>query len=281
MTLLRSTRALLAAGVALTAGTGAGLWLLPGRTEDYWAWPIRAPLSAAFLGAGFAGAAVSLGLALARCRPPAARTVLAAAATLTALSLAVTVRHRDDLRFEDGASLPGLVAWTWLVVYVALPPLAVAALAAETRRGIAAPGRLPLLPGERALLAGAGALLAAGGAALLAEWDGALDAWPWPLAPLPGALVGAWLCSSAASLLWGALLEPDWDALDPSAAGAAVFGALLLGAVARLPDGLDGTAPGLAYIAAVAASLGLLGTLRLAAARRAEGGGPAAANLDP
>jgi len=51
------------AGVCLTVGTGVGLFVVPGRTEHYWAWTIKAPLSAAFFGAGYLGAAVALFLA--------------------------------------------------------------------------------------------------------------------------------------------------------------------------------------------------------------------------
>jgi hypothetical protein len=46
-------------GICLTIGTGIGLVALPDRTADYWAWTIKAPLSAAFFGAGYIGAAIS------------------------------------------------------------------------------------------------------------------------------------------------------------------------------------------------------------------------------
>lgn len=50
--LLPATRALLAAGIALTVGTGAALWPFPADMPSYWAWQIRGPLSAALFGAG-------------------------------------------------------------------------------------------------------------------------------------------------------------------------------------------------------------------------------------
>src|SRR6266511_666071 len=56
------TRAVYVAGVCLTAGTGVGLFAVPDRTEDYWAWTIKAPLTAAFFGAGYNVTALSLAL---------------------------------------------------------------------------------------------------------------------------------------------------------------------------------------------------------------------------
>jgi hypothetical protein len=61
--LLGYTRAVFIAGVCLTVGTGVGLYALPDRTADYWAWTIKSPLTAAFFGAGYLSAAFALGFA--------------------------------------------------------------------------------------------------------------------------------------------------------------------------------------------------------------------------
>ena len=114
------------AGVCLTAGTGIGLYAVPDRTADYWAWTIKAPLSAAFFGAGYIGAALSLALAARAREWERARVVAVAALTLTSLALVATLRHLDTFAFGDGG-LPEAVAWTWLAVYVALPPLVLTA----------------------------------------------------------------------------------------------------------------------------------------------------------
>src|ERR1700678_633089 len=57
-------RAVFLLGACLTTGTGIGLFAVPGRTAEYWAWTIKAPLSAAFFGAGYIGAAIALWAAL-------------------------------------------------------------------------------------------------------------------------------------------------------------------------------------------------------------------------
>jgi hypothetical protein len=265
----RLTRTVLAAGTALTVGTGVGLWLLARDTSDYWAWTIAAPLSAAFLGAGFAGAAVSLALALRTRRGASARPVLVSALTFTTLSLAVSVRHLDELRLGEGPALPRAVAWIWLVVYAALPPLALATLVLELRGSMREVRALPLHAGELGALGALGGVLGGLGSVLVAEQQDALDLWPWPLSPLAGALVGAWLLASAVTLIWVSLYERDWGRARPSAAGAAVFGVLLLGAAARFHGDFDSGAGAAAYACAVTAALLVLGAVAASAEHRA------------
>jgi hypothetical protein len=257
------TRAVLATGVTLTLGTGIGLWLLPDRTPDYWAWTIKAPLSAALLGAGYTGAATSVGLGLRSGSWPRARGSAVTALSFTILALAVTLRHRDEFTFSTAAdALPRLVGWVWLVVYVALPPLVVAAFAVQARAAVADGPRVrPLSRAATAAFVAIGALLGALGVPLLVEWDAALEAWPWPLAPLAGALVGAWLLTASAGLLWVALRERDWARATPSAAGGCVFWALLLLAAIRLRDGFEGTLGTVVYLTATAAMLVVVATL--------------------
>jgi hypothetical protein len=265
----RLTRTVLAVGTALTAGTGVGLWLLARETADYWAWTIGAPPSAAFLGAGFAGAAVSLVLALRSRRGACARPVLVSAVTFTTLALAITLRHVHELKLGEGAALPRSVAWVWLVVYVALPPFALASLALELRGGEREPRALPLLAGERIALGALGGALGVLALPLVAEQQDTLDVWPWPLSPLAGALVGAWLLSAATALTWVSLYERDWERARPSAAGAAAFGVLLLAATARFHADFDSAAGATAYVCAVTAALLVLGAVAASAEHRA------------
>lgn len=251
------TRGVLATGVALTLGTGLGLWLVPGETAAYWAWEIRAPLSAAFLGAGYLGAAVSLALALRSRRGTWARASLVSALVLTALALLATVRHADTFLLGRGDPLPRAVAWIWLVVYVALPPLAALALVVQEGRRPPPPRERPLARGELLALGLAGLALAVPGALLIAGWGRLVEVWPWPLTPLTAELVGAWLLASAAALAWIAFRERDWDRARASVAAGAVSSLLLAVAAARLHGGLGGTAATTAYLAYLAGLLGL------------------------
>jgi hypothetical protein len=263
------TRLVLGLGVGLTVGTGVGLWLLPRSTETFWAWVIKAPLSAAFLGAGYAGAAVSLFLALRSGRWALARSSLLSAFVLTTIALVATVRYRDTFLLGGGDALPRTIAWVWLVVYVALPPLVLLSFAAQQRAGGARePRTTPLAPASAAALALAGVAVGVPGILLLAGWDTLVDAWPWPLAPLPAVLVGGWLVTAAVTLLWLGVAERDWARARPSLAGAAVFGTLLLAAAVRLRSDVERGTASVIYVAGIAAFLLLLGAVSLAERRR-------------
>ena len=130
--LLGFTRAVFVAGVCLTIGTGVGLYVLPDRTADYWAWTIKSPLTAAFFGAGYLSAAVALGFAARAPSWERARIVAVAAFTLTTLALIATLLEWDTFAFGAGG-LTEAVAWIWFAVYVALPPAVLLAFVRQER----------------------------------------------------------------------------------------------------------------------------------------------------
>ena len=270
--LLPLTRALLVTGVVLTGATGVGLWLLPADTEDYWAWTIRATPSASFLGAGYVGASVSLVLARAEGRWRRARTSVVSALAFTSVALLTTIRHPEPFEWgAEAATLPRASAWTWLAVYVALPPVAALALVLQDRRAPADGRRAPLGRVTTIALVGAGAAIGVLGLLLVAEWRSLLSAWPWPLTPLTADLIGAWLVTASATLLWLALRERDAARARPAAVGGAVFALLALGAAGRSWGDLDGSAARVVYpVCLLAASVGLV-AFALVAHRAATG----------
>jgi hypothetical protein len=266
---LRFTRAVLVVGVCLTAGTGVGLYAFADRTADYWAWTIKAPLTAAFFGAGYIGAAVSLALAARTQEWQRARTVAVAALALTSLALFATVRHLGAFAFGNGG-LPEAIAWIWLAVYIALPPLVLAAFVLQERaEGIREHGGVaPALPATRLALGAAGTALGVLGVGLLAEWTPLTQRWPWPLPSLPAAVLGGWLCTYAAALLWFAVRERDWSRVRIGVAPAMFSFALDLVAVARFRDDFRPGAETAAYIACLAGLLVLLGVSSYVEERR-------------
>ena len=273
--LLPMTRAVFATGFALTAGTGAGLVAAPTRTADFWAWTIGAPLSAAFLGAMFAGAAVSLALGVRARFWRDARALALAAFLFTSLALAATAREPGPFAFADGG-VTGLVAWVWLAVYVALPPLVLVAFARQELRG----GRdeyepeLPALVATRVALGGAGALLAALGAGLFAPSESLAAWWPWPLPALPAMVVGGWVCAYGASFVWFAVREREWRRVRIGAVGVAVALVLNIGSALRFRDDFDGAGARAAYLVALVATLALLAGAAAAEERRLRRSGP-------
>jgi hypothetical protein len=266
---LRFTRSVYVLGVCLTLGTGVGLFAFPGRTPDYWAWTIKAPLTAAFFGAGYIGAAVSLALAARTREWERTRVVAVAALTLTSLTLWATLRDTGAFAFGDGG-LPAAVAWIWLAVYVALPPLLVAAFVLQERAASAraCERELPAHPATRALVGSAGAALAALGLALVAGWGWLTVRWPWPLPPLPAHVLGAWLCTFAAALLWFGLREREWSRVRIGIVPALITIGLDLVVAARLSDGFHGTARTAVYLVGLSVLFVLLGLAALVERRR-------------
>jgi hypothetical protein len=243
-------RTVFVAGVCLTLGTGVGLFAVPGRTEDYWAWTISAPLSAAFFGAGYLGAALALSLAARAREWRRARIVAVLAFTLTSLALLETLRNLGPFAFGDGG-LTEAVAWTWLTVYAALPPLVLVAFVRQERAGGAAEYgvELPALGATRLVLGAAGAGLGLIGIALVADWRWLAVRWPWPLPSLPATIVGAWFCTVAAGFLWFAVRERDWGRARLGIAPIAVPLVLDLVSAARLRHDFAGDAATAVYLA--------------------------------
>ena len=255
--LLGFTRAVFVAGVCLTIGTGVGLYVLPDRTADYWAWTIKSPLTAAFFGAGYLSAAVALGFAARAPSWERARIVAVAAFTLTTLALVATLLEWDTFAFGAGG-LTEAVAWIWFAVYVALPPAVLLAFVRQERlprRDLANPAALPA---SRLVRTVAGAGLGLVGIGLFADWSWLVARWPWPLPPLPARVVGAWLCTYAAVLLWFALRERSWVRGRLAVLSAAVALALDIGGAVRFSSDLDHDASTVVYLAAVSGLLVIL-----------------------
>jgi hypothetical protein len=247
----RVARAVFTGGVCLTIGTGIGLYAIPGRTADYWAWTVKAPLSAAFFGAGYVGAAGVLSLAASAREWRRARIVAVLAFTLTSLALLETLRFLSQFAFHAGG-LTEIVAWTWLAVYVALPPLVLAAFVVQERAGGAREYDVvsPPLAATRLVLGTAGAVVAARGVAL------------------PAAIVGAWFCTLASGLLWFAVRERDWSRGRFGIVPMAIPLVLDLAAAARLHQGFAGHAATAAYLVGVAVLLAAITGASLAEERR-------------
>jgi len=266
---LRFTRAVYVLGVCLTLGTGIGLFAFPARTADYWAWTIDAPLTAAFFGAAYSGAAVSLTLAA---RTPVwerTRVVAIAALTLTSLTLAATLRDTGPFAFHEGG-LRAAVAWIWLAVYVALPPLLVAAFVLQEGAGTTREDEpdAPAHAATRASIGSAGAVLGVVGVGLTVDWSWVVSHWPWALPPLPAHVLGAWLCTFAASFLWFGLREREWSRVRVGIAPVMVTTALAFGAAARFSDGFHGAAGTAAYLGGLSMLFLLLGVAALVERQR-------------
>jgi hypothetical protein len=251
------THAVFVAGVCLTTGTGLTLYLVPGRTADYWAWTIKAPLTAAFFGAGYLGAAVALTLAARSRAWEPVRVVAVAAFTLTSLALLATALDPGPFDFGAGG-LTEVVAWIWLAVYVALPPAVLVAFVVQERASSGGDDLPSALPATRVVCAAAGIALAVVGICLLADWGWLVERWPWPLPSLPARVTGAWLCTYASGLLWFGLREPSWKRVRLGVGAPVLALALDVGAAVRHSGDLAGGASTVIYLTATSGLLVVL-----------------------
>ena len=104
------------------------------------------------------------------------------------------------------------------------------------------PADLPAARATRLVFGGAGIALAGLGIGLLAEWSQLSERWPWPLPPLPAAVLGGWLCTFAAAFIWFAVREREWARVRIGIVPAIVSLALDLVAAVRFRDEFRGGA---------------------------------------
>jgi len=176
---------------------GIQLFILSEQTETYFAWTFAAPISAAFMGAGY-WSAMFHAYTGARAKAWAyVRTSLPAALTATGLLTITTFLHLDKFHFSSSSSplfLTRFVTWVWIVVYVVVPPiLAIAWIIQSRLPGAHIKGQNPLpawMRGGFALLA-AFALLC--GLGLFLAPQAMSTFWPWPVTPLAARAISSWL----------------------------------------------------------------------------------------
>ena len=254
----------------VTAGTRSLLWIAGGlvflagiqlfvfteRTETYFAWTIDVPLTAAFLGAGY-WASVAFEWLAARERVWAyGRIAIPSVFLFTTLTLVATLLHLD-LFHLGGAFGAGTqdVTWAWLAIYTIVPVV----MAVLFVRQISAPGRDPPkrrpLPRALAVILGVQAtLMIAAGAYLFVAPERAASLWPWPLTPLTGRAVGAWVVSigvAAAQTAW----ENDLPRVRIAAVSYLALSILQFIALARYPSIVQWGAEATVYVIVLASML--------------------------
>lgn len=218
---------------ALLLLAGVSTFVFAGRTDDLFAWTIQPPLTAAFMGAGYWA---TVALVVLAARAPTweyARIAFPSTIVFAVLVLVATALHFD--RFHQ--SRP--ITWAWIAIYVAVPALLILFGLREARRSRRQLVRdVPMPVWAMVLLGTQAAVMVPLGAALFAAPELFDVVWPWPLTPLTGRVVGAWLIGLGLGAAHSAL-ERDWRRARPAAATAVLFGALELVALARYSDTVD------------------------------------------
>ncbi len=280
---LRPMRAVLVAFGVLTFLAVAALLVRPETTDRFFAWTIRPPLTAAFLGAAYLAGCTLVVLSLRATAWVYARAAIVTFTVFTVLTLLATLVHLDVFHLDDDRTVARGAAWFWLAVYCVVPVVLLVLLVLQARTVGTHPARARPLPRllAVALLAEGAVMLVVGVVLFVAP--GALAGWPWALAPLSSRAVGAWLIAFglAAAL---AVVEGDLTRLRAPAVAYLVFGVAELVVLMRFAGSLawdDGaTWAYLAFLVLVVATAAVGVRLSALPARpqleRPAGGGPGA-----
>jgi hypothetical protein len=242
-------RALLVGFVLLTALATNQLYVLSAHTDAYFAWTIKPPLTAAFLGAGYAAGLVLVLLGLRAKAWVEARIAVVTVAVFSALTLLATVLHRDRFHFGVAGAVARFAAWFWLGIYIVVPlALAVLIVLHQRRPGVDPPRQDPVPLWLVAAFAVQGLVMLAVGGALYVAPSTARTLWPWPLTPLTARAVAAWLIAFGVAAVL-TLIERDLSRLAAGAVAYTVFGVLELLALLRYGEvGRWDTPAGIGYL---------------------------------
>jgi hypothetical protein len=233
----RAFRIWLIAVSALLLGVSLSLLVLTEQTERFFAWTISPPLTAAFLGAGYAASCVFQLLAAWQKLWIHARIAPLGALLFTSLTLLATLIHLD--RFH----LDSFIGVFWVSIYAIAPPVMLILLIRQWRMPGADPDRRqPLATWLRLLLGLQALVLVPLGAALFVSPLSVAPLWPWTLTPLTAQATGAWLIAVGAGMVQ-AVWENDLDRVRIALVSFGVYGALQLAAIARYPDTINWVSP--------------------------------------
>jgi len=219
----------------LAAANGLFLYFLPGLADTDYAWSIKPPVNAMFIGAGFLAGTLATGLVLATATRWRSFSLLPPALWVLATTLlAATIIHNDRFKWDYPPT------WVWALVYAGVP-IAVPYLVMRQRRvAEPEPAADPRLRTVRVLSAVIGAALLVGAAALFIAPVELGQHWLWPLTPLLARAVAAWYALFGTMLLTCAIgLRRPAEAIIPYATLAAWCVLLLVLPLVRPDDVSD------------------------------------------
>jgi hypothetical protein len=208
------------------------LFVFTGNTQRFFAWTIQAPLTEAFMGAAYGAGSVLLFLSLREGRWANARIALPSVLVFTMLTLIATLLHLDKFHLGPPHQLTAMFfGWFWLLIYVVTPAWQALVLMAQHSSVIPARSA-PMPQWLRLALAAHAVLLLIVGLPMFVLPELIAPVWLWPLTPLTGRMVAAWLIG-AGLILVHALLDGDLRRVRNGMAIYAIFSVLQGVALAR------------------------------------------------
>jgi len=223
---------------------GIFLYVLSEKTDQYFAWTIKSPLTAAFFGAGYWATFIPALLATRQRAWANVRPMVPGAFLFSVFTLVATLLHLDRFHLNTPA------AWVWIAVYVVVPPGLLYAVFRQLRLPGGDPLRQRPLPAWiRPILVLQALYTFSFFAGLFLLWKPAVSAWPWPLTPLTARVVGSMLLAiGISSILF--MKENDSGRIRLLGVTYVLFAALQATALLRFPDEFRGDTPGgWAYLA--------------------------------
>jgi hypothetical protein len=219
------------------------LFVLTEQTENFFAWTIAVPLSAAWLGAGYCSGIALLWPAARQRLWSRARIAVPAVLALTLAMVVTTFIHLELFHLDGPLGAATLAAYGWIASYILVPAAIMLLLPRQLRAaGHNASRGLPLPPWIRVLLVGQAAVLLAIAGALLVTPERAASLWPWTLTPLTARAIGAWLMGTGVVVAqWN--WENSTDRTRIPAVSSLVFALLQFVALARYPAEVEWGTP--------------------------------------
>ncbi|MEP7024833.1 MAG: hypothetical protein ABJB47_13745 [Actinomycetota bacterium] len=259
-------RALLIAGTVLVFAAGTQLYVLSSHTDRCFAWTIANPLTAATIGAFYYAAVVLAGLSARQQRWDRARVGVPGILAFLWLTIGTSLAHLAIFHLHSRGLAPRIAAIAWLVIYLADPPLLLAAYILQLRAAAGDPARTVPSPGwYRWSCAVLAIPVLAAGVGIYAFPGPAARHWAWSLPPIAAQTLAAWVVALAL-LLAAVAAEGDMVRCRPASAGMTALAAFQLAALIRYPHTAHGAAA-IAWIVLLAA-VGALGGHGLIAATR-------------
>jgi hypothetical protein len=186
----------------LAIANGIFLYIFPHLAETHYAWSIKSPISAAFMGAGYLAGMVATGLALFRTNYWRSVRILFPAFFVLGLSLFIaTMLHTDRFKWDY------FLTWIWTVVYFSIPIGSgiVWYIHEKTRNNL--PSRDSRLNPIRqtSFVLGIGVTLLA--SLLFIFPTMFLEVWPWQITPLLARVFAGWYFLAGVILLFAPSLR--------------------------------------------------------------------------